>query len=118
MYLYLYAFIISPGVLHVQIIVPFFMNDSNNTGHVAMYFYTEVYYTSDEGIGSNIKITFTDVLHAVSSMETFVSYPKEQNSVLTLFRYSINFFVSHSHIFTLLSHASFLSLFLTAIHNS
>jgi len=83
-----------------------------------MYFYPEVYYPSGEGVDWHTQIPFTDVLHAVSSMETFVSYPKEQNSVVTLFRYSINFFVSHSYIFTLLSHVSFLSLFLTAIHNS
>ena len=83
-----------------------------------MYFYLEVYYPSGVGFGWHTQIPSTDVLPAVSSMETIVSYPKEQNSVVTLFLYSINFFVSHSYIFTLLSHVSFLSLFLTAIHNS
>jgi len=36
-----------------------------------MYFYPEVYYPSGEGLGWHIKITFTDVLRAVPSMETY-----------------------------------------------
>jgi len=71
MYLYLYEFLISPCVLHVQIIAPFLMYNSNITRRAAMYFYPEVYYPSGEGLGWHVQTPFTDVLYAGSSMETY-----------------------------------------------